>query len=431
MSIKDPFPIFGISAFKDKQQSEDSLLYHELHGERFIDKPHKHDFFLFLLFEKGNGTHSIDFVDYKVAGHQMHLLFPDQVHSWRLGKATAGYQLMISRPVFETFADSLRFSFVLYQHHPVIDLPEKVFQKLLYEFRSVEEELNQKPIHWEMIHLRARLIAQLVSREAEQKFKDLEVYRTKPVLFKYHALVDAHFKEQKSTLKEIEERFDKDVARFSNLETGQQTTLDAAFNMELITDGIVAAAPHMKKILDIGCGAGNYPVKLLSKTTTNPDVTLVDLSQPMLDKAAERVQPLTTGKVTTIRGDFRTATLEENSYCAIIATAVLHHLRNDADWEAAFAKFFSLLKPGGSIWIFDLVAQDHPAMQQLLFNQHYGRYLSDLKDIAYRDHVFAYIEKEDTPRSVIYQTNLLRQVGFKTVELLHKNLCFASFAAFK
>lgn len=198
MSIKDPFPIFGISAFKDKQQSEDSLLYHELHGERFIDKPHKHDFFLFLLFEKGNGTHSIDFVDYKVAGHQMHLLFPDQVHSWRLGKATAGYQLMISRPVFETFADSLRFSFVLYQHHPVIDLPEKVFQKLLYEFRSVEEELNQKPIHWEMIHLRARLIAQLVSREAEQKFKDLEVYRTKPVLFKYHALVDAHFKEQKS-----------------------------------------------------------------------------------------------------------------------------------------------------------------------------------------------------------------------------------------
>jgi len=237
--------------------------------------------------------------------------------------------------------------------------------------------------------------------------------------------------EQKSTLKEIEERFDKDVARFSNLETGQQTTLDASFNMDLITDGIAAAAPRLKKILDIGCGAGNYPVKLLSKTTTNPDVTLVDLSQPMLDKAAERVQPLTTGQVTTIRGDFRTAALEENTYCAIIATAVLHHLRDDADWEAAFAKFFSLLKPGGSIWIFDLVAQDHPAMQQLLFTQHYGCYLSDLKDAAYRDHVFAYIEKEDTPRSVIYQTNLLRKVGFKTVELLHKNLCFASFAAFK
>ncbi|WP_018629717.1 AraC family transcriptional regulator [Niabella aurantiaca] len=198
MSIKDPFPIFGISAFNDKQQSEDSLLYHELHGERFIEKPHKHDFFFFLLFEKGSGTHSIDFVEHKVGNRQLHLLFPEQVHSWRLGKNTSGYQLMISRPVFETFSDSLRFSFILYQNHPVIDLPEKVFQKLLYEFRSIEEELSQKPVHWETIHLRARLIAQLASREAERTFDDLEVYRSKPVLFQYHSLIDAHFKDEKS-----------------------------------------------------------------------------------------------------------------------------------------------------------------------------------------------------------------------------------------
>ncbi|WP_300596393.1 class I SAM-dependent methyltransferase [Niabella sp.] len=237
--------------------------------------------------------------------------------------------------------------------------------------------------------------------------------------------------EQKSTLKEIEERFDRDVARFSNLETGQQTTLDAAFNMELITDGIIATHPDLKKILDIGCGAGNYPVKLLSKTTTHPDVTLVDLSQPMLDKAAERVQPHTNGKVTTIKGDFRTAMLEENAYDIIIATATLHHLRDDADWETAFAKFYRLLKPGGSIWIFDLVAEDLPALQHLLFQQHYGNYLISLKDEAYRDHVFAYIEKEDSPRSVRYQASLLQQSGFKTVALLHKHLCFASFAAFK
>ena len=68
--------------------------------------------------------------------------------------------------------------------------------------------------------------------------------------------------EYKSTLKEIEERFDQDVARFSNHDTGQQTTLDALFNMELITDGIVAVYPELNHVLDIGCGAGNYPVKL-------------------------------------------------------------------------------------------------------------------------------------------------------------------------
>lgn len=237
--------------------------------------------------------------------------------------------------------------------------------------------------------------------------------------------------EYKSTLKEIEERFDRDVERFSSLETGQQTTMDAAFNMELITSGIATAVPGLKKLLDIGCGAGNYPVKLLSKLTTNPDVTLVDLSQPMLNRALERVQPLTTGNVTAVKGDFRTVELEEDTYCVIIATATLHHLRDDADWETAFSKFYRLLKPGGSIWIFDLVAQDQPALQELLFRQYYGSYLTDLKDETYRDHVFAYVEKEDTPRSVLYQVDLLRKTGFRSVELLHKNLCFASFVAFK
>ncbi|MCF3111374.1 AraC family transcriptional regulator [Niabella sp. CC-SYL272] len=198
MSIKEPFPVFGIREFREQQQSEDDLVYQELHGARVIEKPHKHDFFFFLLFEKGSGIHSIDFIDYRVRPRQLHLLFPDQVHSWRLGKNTSGFQLMISRPVFETFSDALRFSFFLYQHHPVLDLPEPVFKKLMYEFRSIKEELEQVPVQSEIVTLRTRLIAQLASREAEHKFEDFEVYRTRPVLLKYQSLVDVYFKEQKS-----------------------------------------------------------------------------------------------------------------------------------------------------------------------------------------------------------------------------------------
>ncbi len=42
--------------------------------------------------------------------------------------------------------------------------------------------------------------------------------------------------EQKSSLEEIEKRFDNDVARFSNLETEQSATVDAPLAMELITE---------------------------------------------------------------------------------------------------------------------------------------------------------------------------------------------------
>jgi tRNA (cmo5U34)-methyltransferase len=54
-----------------------------------------------------------------------------------------------------------------------------------------------------------------------------------------------------------------------------------------------------------------------------------------------------------------------------------------------------------------------------------------LKDEEYRDHVFAYVEKEDTPRPLVFQLDLLRQVGFSQVEVLHKNVCFAAFGALK
>ncbi len=235
---------------------------------------------------------------------------------------------------------------------------------------------------------------------------------------------------EKSSIEEIEARFDKDVERFSNLDTGQQTTLDALFNMELITDAIAREYGQHIQVLDIGCGAGNYCVKLLSKIKS-ADVTLLDLSRPMLEKAHERVSALGRGSVREVKGDFRTAALEEGSFDVIIATAVLHHLRDDADWERAFARIYSLLKPGGSFWIFDLVSQAKPSLEQLIYQERYGDYLSSLKDEAYRDHVFAYIEKEDSQRSLMYQLDLLKRTGFSSVDVLHKKLCFASFVGFK
>ncbi|MNL84404.1 hypothetical protein D3C87_2123600 [compost metagenome] len=66
-----------------------------------------------------------------------------------------------------------------------------------------------------------------------------------------------------------------------------------------------------------------------------------------------------------------------------------------------------------------------------LFQQQYGAYLEGLGGPEYRQKVFDYIEYEDTPRSINYQLDLLKDVGFKQVEVLHKNLCFAAFGGVK
>src|SRR5438477_386922 len=129
----------------------------------------------------------------------------------------------------------------------------------------------------------------------------------------------------KSTVDDIRRRFDADVERFSNLDTGQSATVDAPLAMALVAQAAAAATPHARHILDVGCGAGNYTLK----------------------------------------------------------------------WRQ------------------------------------YGEYLTRLKDDAYRDHVFAYVEKEDTPRPLLFQLDLLREVGFAQVDVLHKNVCFAAFGAVK
>jgi tRNA (cmo5U34)-methyltransferase len=233
----------------------------------------------------------------------------------------------------------------------------------------------------------------------------------------------------KSTVEEIRERFDADVERFSNLETGQSATVDATLAMALVAEAAAVTTPHARHVLDVGCGAGNYTLKLLERLP-DLDATLVDLSRPMLERAAERVESATSGAVRTIQRDIRKIQLPPESVDLILAAAVLHHLRTDEEWHAVFSAFHRALRPGGSLWIFDMVESAIPAVQQMQWRR-YGEYLSGFRDQEYRDHVFAYIEKEDTPRSLTFQLDLLREVGFGAVDVLHKNSCFAAFGAMK
>jgi tRNA (cmo5U34)-methyltransferase len=235
--------------------------------------------------------------------------------------------------------------------------------------------------------------------------------------------------ENKSTTDEIRRRFDGDVERFSNLETGQTATIDAPLAMELITRAAVAATPAIGRVLDIGCGAGNNTLKL-HQVAGDFDCDLVDLSGPMLERARERIAAVNQRRIRTCQGDFRALDLPEESYDVILAAAVLHHLREDADWQHAFEKIYRLTAPGGSVWITDLIAQETAPVQALMWER-YGAYLSDLGGEAYRDKVFADIDQEDSPRPITYQLDLLRYVGFAHVELLHKNSCFAAFGALK
>jgi len=230
---------------------------------------------------------------------------------------------------------------------------------------------------------------------------------------------------RKSTPEEIRARFDKDVERFSNLETGQTATIDAPLSLELIAQAAARSTPRAAALLDIGCGAGNFSLKL-REYLPQLEVTLIDLSQPMLDRAIER---LATG-VRAIQGDIRELLLAPESFDIAVGAAVFHHLRDAGEWRSVFGKIYRSLRPGGSFWISDLISHSIPAVQDLMWAR-YGEYLAGLKSEDYRRQVFEYIEYEDTPRPLLFQIDALREAGFREVEILHKNSCFAAFGGLK
>ena len=233
----------------------------------------------------------------------------------------------------------------------------------------------------------------------------------------------------KSTVEEIRQRFDNEVDRFSNLQTGQSATIDAPLALELVAEAAAVTTPNATRLLDVGCGAGNYALKVLSRLP-NLDVTLVDLSGPMLAKAQERIRAVSRGGLRAIQQDMREIDFGDSAFDIIVASATLHHLRTDEQWRTMFAKFHRALAAGGSLWIFDLVASALPGVQRIM-DRRYVEYLDALGGPKYRQDVLAYIEKEDTPKPLVFQLELLRAVGFRTIEVLHQNGCFAAFGAAK
>jgi tRNA (cmo5U34)-methyltransferase len=233
----------------------------------------------------------------------------------------------------------------------------------------------------------------------------------------------------KSTPGEIRARFDQDVERFSNVETGQTAAMDSRLMLDLIAQTAAALAPRASALLDIGCGAGNYSL-VLAGVLPLRSITLIDLSGPMLIRAVERLSAGRELKLHAIQRDIREADPGEERFDVAVAAAALHHLREEPEWRAVFGSVFRALRPGGAFFIADMVNHDDERVHGVQWNR-YGAYLTALREEAYRDHVFAYIEKEDTPRSVGFQMRLLGEAGFSAVDILHKNGPFACLSAVK
>lgn len=233
---------------------------------------------------------------------------------------------------------------------------------------------------------------------------------------------------QKSSVEEIRQNFDGMVDRFSNLETGQSTAIDSPLCMELVAQTAFAMFPQATQIMDIGCGGGNYAVKM-AQLFPNADYTLVDISKNMLDQAQKRVSEVVSGKITTINLDYRTINFTAEKYDIITAGTTLHHLRTEQEWESVYHQLYSALKPNGALFVNDIVIGENSAIDKLM--------LEGWKSVLRKnvptevDFFLAKYQSEDTPQTLTYQLELMKIIGFSQVAVLHKHFNFATFVGIK
>ncbi|WP_445431160.1 AraC family transcriptional regulator [Chryseobacterium indoltheticum] len=97
--------VLHINLFQSEKNAPDfyfnTLKDHLVSSHKHIEKPHRHDFYVTVIFTKGTGTHEIDFQKYDVSEGSIFFLSPGQVHSWELSPDTDGYIFFFSQPYYE------------------------------------------------------------------------------------------------------------------------------------------------------------------------------------------------------------------------------------------------------------------------------------------------------------------------------------------
>ncbi|MBC7846944.1 MAG: helix-turn-helix domain-containing protein [Flavobacterium sp.] len=146
-------PVYNIEKFKPLCHEKDfyaSTVSNHLKNNDFTSSPHKHNFFLVVLFTQGSGNHSVDFVNYDIKPGSIFMLSPGQIHSWTLTEDTDGYIFFHNKDFYElNFSSNKLQDYPFYcsvYNSPTLILKANDLQKSKSIFKEINLEYKQKQL---------------------------------------------------------------------------------------------------------------------------------------------------------------------------------------------------------------------------------------------------------------------------------------------
>lgn len=202
-------PVLSIQPFNSEiNESEIYVNDFRSHLEKNKDvilKPHKHDFFLTILFTKGSGKHTIDFQSYPVQEGSVFMLRPGQSHNWELSDDIDGYVFFHSPAFYALFnqgVEILSFPFFYSSYNaPDAQLSssemnsiQPLFEHLFMEFKT-DQLLRQQKIGGLIKLIYIELTRSYIKQHTDSS-ENPPLYLKK--LSDFEQLIDKHFIEEKS-----------------------------------------------------------------------------------------------------------------------------------------------------------------------------------------------------------------------------------------
>lgn len=168
-SNKSHTPI--IKNLEEEDKVTDHVAYFLMAGANTTSAYRSPEAYVLLFFEMAIGVHSIDFTEYKEGNCQIHISFPEQVHSWDT-KDCYGHKLILSKYLVEKYLFKTGFPGFIMNRHPILKPGKDHFNMMLEEVRRIATGLSKPDVGWYEIVLRMRIVATLIGRSLEKEMLD-------------------------------------------------------------------------------------------------------------------------------------------------------------------------------------------------------------------------------------------------------------------
>lgn len=203
--MKNEFPVYGINEFQlqnDETHFYANHLNPHVQQHHFTNLPHKHNFYLTVLFTKGEGKHEVDFELHTISPGMLFMLKPGQMHYWELSDDVEGYVFFHSKEFYDDgFTNSSINDFDFFgsfQSPSVVILKGDAFRNIQsLMLQMVEEYGSNQLLKWQKI----RAIMNVVYVDISRNYSSVYAVESERYLLKvrqFEKLIEQNFMKSRS-----------------------------------------------------------------------------------------------------------------------------------------------------------------------------------------------------------------------------------------